>query len=105
MKSVTPKTVIRVVREEHGASARGAALEYRQYQVSVDVAKTAQEQRVISMTPPSKDQLELLKMPELRKRAEAIGVPDKIEDDARDSDEPKPQIIALILAQQAQARP
>ena len=74
-------------------------------QVSVEVVKAAQEQRVISMTPPSKDQLELLKMPELRKRAAEIGVPnDKIEE-ARDSDEPKPQIIALILAQQVQARP
>ena len=74
-------------------------------QVSVEVVKAAQEQRVASMTPPSKDQLELLKMPELRKRAAEIGVPDDKIEEARDSDEPKPQIIALILAQQAQARP
>lgn len=43
-------------------------------------------------------ELQQLKLPELRKRAVAAGVdPDALEE-ARDSDEPKPAIIGLILA-------
>jgi hypothetical protein len=48
-----------------------------------------------------KAELQQLKMPELRKRAAAAGVSGDAIEEARDEDEPKEAIIALVLAQQS----
>jgi hypothetical protein len=49
-------------------------------------------------------ELQPLKMPELRKRAKAAGVPDDKVDEARDGNSPKQDVIALIVAAAAAAQ-
>ena len=49
-------------------------------------------------------ELQPLKMPELRKRAKAAGVPDDTVGEACDGDSPKQDVIALIVAAAAAAQ-
>ena len=63
---------------------------------AVDETRKGAAQRAL------KAELQQLKMPELRKRAAAVGVSSDAIEEARDDDEPKKAIIALVLAKSAQ---
>lgn len=63
---------------------------------ALDEARKGATQRAL------KAELQQLKMPELRKRAVAAGASSDAIEAARDDDEPKEAIIALVLAQSAQ---
>jgi hypothetical protein len=65
-------------------------------------AKAEGEARKAATHRAMKAELEQLKMPELRQRATAAGVPADSVEDARDADDPKAAMIELILGQSAQ---
>jgi hypothetical protein len=55
--------------------------------------------------PPLSAELHALKLPELRQRAAAAGISGNAIEEARDADEPKKEMIALIVGQQQGVHP
>jgi hypothetical protein len=70
----------------------------RKAQLAVQMAATSSASSLLS------GELQPLKMPELRKRAKAAGVPDDTVGEACDGDSPKQDVIALIVAAAAAAQ-
>ena len=65
-------------------------------------AKAEGEARKAATQRAMEAELKQLKMPELRQRATAAGVPADAVEEARDADDPKSALIELILGQSAQ---
>ena len=69
--------------------------------VNASQAKVEAAAREAATQRAVKAELQQLKMPDLRKRAAAAGASADTIEDARDADDPKAEMIALILAHQS----
>ena len=68
-------------------------------------AAAAQAEAAARQAAAQRAELHALKLPELRKRAAAASISGNAIEEARDADEPKKEMIALIVGQQQGVHP